>query len=716
MEEGFEYVGDKVSSIESTVTTLGEEVVQNSKNIEVLGNEVTVINHKTGTSLKGIEDAFGAGAKFDEEGNLTMPNYKEALSADKDLNSVEEGFEYVGGKVSDIENSITNLGDDITNITQGSAGLVKLEGEKIVIDNTIKGADLATIFDISNKEGGLRTLDGVEEAILDDESNQAVSGKQLHKTNQKVAGIEGTVTVLGKEVSENSKNIEDLGDEITKQGTTLTGVAEAFGAGAEVNPITGELKSPNYSEALGLEDEDKIEDGVEAGFKHVGGKITEIEGNIQIMGDEITNNSKNIEILGDQVTNINNGTSGLIKLNGNRIVFDNSLASSSTIFDISNNNDESRTLTGVSDGKVESGSKDAVNGGQLHDTNQKVTQNSNNIGSITDALGGGAGINEDGTVTGPTYTFQDGTNHTTVGGALEDLDGRVTDLESKVDGIVTGTEGIVKVDGDKIVIDNELAGDAGVFDISNGDDDRTLTGVKDGEIKENSKDAINGGQIYASNDAIVKAFGEGAYIDENGYVSAGNAFDLGQEDLSIHGALQHLNNKADENNGIFQLDREKNQIIIAANEDINKDTVVNMGDRVVTGVANGKVEKDSQDAVNGGQLWETNQKVEQNSTQIAHMQNTMNHYNTRLNSIEKTVHQNRKIASAGISSAMAMSSIPYLEYEKYSMGMGVASYDGEAAISIGATWKISEKGNLRIQGSYDSQNKAGVGIGVAFSW
>ena len=786
---------------------------------------------------------MGAGASFDEAGNLSMPNYKDALSADKDLNSVEEGFEYVGGEIKSIEGNITN-------ITEGTVGLVKLEGDQIVIDNAITGADHAT-FNFANQDGSGRTLTGVangkvsndssdaingsqlyqsqdqvaklfdkdagyvvdeegnivwknpnyadvligapqdpntgdvypvttvkegfdildnrisnisagkaglitvssdgkfiivdndlapdaevfdisraqlnggeinprkltgvEEGLVNASSYDAINGAQLHERDLTISGIEGTVMILGDEVSENTKNIEIVGNEVTKQGTTLTGVAEALGGGAKVDSKTGELKSPNYSEALGLGEETKIEDGVEAGFKYVGDKIESIDGTITQLGDDIIENTTKINNIDTQVNNINNGTSGLIRLSGNRIVFDNTLAKDAAIFDISNGTD-SRNLTGVSDGEIKSGSKDAINGGQLHDTNQNVTQNSNNIGGIAGALGGDAGIDDNGKLTRPNYEFIDGSIHSDVGSALDDLDGRVHELDTKVDGIVAGTEGIVKVDGDKIVIDNDLAGGADSFDISNGDDERTLTGVKDGAIKEDSKDAMNGGQIYASNDAIVKAFGEGAYIDENGYVSAGNAFDLGQDDLSIHGALQHLNNKAGSDNGIFQLDREKNQIIIAANEDVNKDTVVNMGDRVVTGVANGKVEKDSLDAVNGGQLWETNQKVEQNSTQITHMQNTMNHYNTRLNSIEKTVHENRKVASAGISSAMAMSAIPYLEYEKYSMGMGIASYDGEAAISIGATWKISEKGNLRIQGSYDSQNKAGIGIGVAFSW
>ena len=86
--------------------------------------------------------------------------------------------------------------------------------------------------------------------------------------------------------------------------------------------------------------------------------------------------------------------------------------------------------------------------------------------------------------------------------------------------------------------------------------------------------------------------------------------------------------------------------------------------------------------MNGHQLWETNQKVDFQAQQIDHINSTLGHYNTRINNVERTVHQNCKVASAGISSAMAMSSIPYVENMKYSFGMGAAAYDGEAAMSL----------------------------------
>ena len=46
-------------------------------------------------------------------------------------------------------------------------------------------------------------------------------------------------------------------------------------------------------------------------------------------------------------------------------------------------------ITNVADGTLEEGGKDAVNGGQLWETNQKVDKNTSTITEIGSVLGGG---------------------------------------------------------------------------------------------------------------------------------------------------------------------------------------------------------------------------------------------------------------------------------------------------------------------------------------
>ncbi len=70
-----------------------------------------------------------------------------------------------------------------------------------------------------------------------------------------------------------------------------------------------------------------------------------------------------------------------------------------------------------------------------------------------------------------------------------------------------------------LVLDNVAAKDADVFNIAKADEKgRMLTGLANGSIAENSKDAVTGGQLNQTQDAIGKLLGGGAKIDSNGNV------------------------------------------------------------------------------------------------------------------------------------------------------------------------------------------------------
>ena len=91
------------------------------------------------------------------------------------------------------------------------------------------------------------------------------------------------------------------------------------------------------------------------------------------------------------------------------------------------------TLSNIADGKVAAGSKEAVNGGQLHTVKS----------DLATALGGDSKVNADGSFTGPTYniTKDDGSNKTeavnNVGDAISKLDGRINNANT-----VLGNKGL----------------------------------------------------------------------------------------------------------------------------------------------------------------------------------------------------------------------------------------------------------------------------------
>ncbi|MDM0027753.1 ESPR-type extended signal peptide-containing protein [Variovorax sp. J31P216] len=80
-------------------------------------------------------------------------------------------------------------------------------------------------------------------------------------------------------------------------------------------------------------------------------------------------------------------------------------------------------ISGLAKGSVGSASTDAINGSQLYSVSS----------SLANALGGGSAVNADGTVSAPSYTVG-GTTVNSVGGAIANLDGRVTTNATNIAG------------------------------------------------------------------------------------------------------------------------------------------------------------------------------------------------------------------------------------------------------------------------------------------
>ncbi|MDO5651681.1 MAG: YadA-like family protein, partial [Moraxella sp.] len=128
--------------------------------------------------------------------------------------------------------------------------------------------------------------------------------------------------------------------------------------------------------------------------------------------------------------------------------------------------------------------------------------------------------------------------------------------------------------------------------------------------------------------------------------------------------------------------------------------------RQVQGVAAGVVSANSTDAINGSQLYYTNEAIQNVAEAVNNIQNN---FNQRLNDVEDG-------ANAGVSSAMAMAALPqaYLPGKSMITG-GMATYNGEGAVAVGFS-KLSDNGRwvLKISGSADTQGNAGGAVGAGF--
>lgn len=208
---------------------------------------------------------------------------------------------------------------------------------------------------------------------------------------------------------------------------------------------------------------------------------------------------------------------------------------------------------------------DAVNVGQIR--------------SVVDSLGGTFDPLT-GAITGPTFTVQ-GAPQTTVAGAVSALDSAVTNNATSITNLTNslndGMVGLVQqsADGADITVAAGKNGTAVDF-TGTGGIARKLKGVEDGELTDTSKEAVNGSQLFDTN-KDVQALDGRVTATESDITNIKATID----DLQAGGTT----------NGIAYDDVSRNVVTFGGVD----------GTRL-TNIADGQIIAGSKDAINGGQL------------------------------------------------------------------------------------------------------------------
>jgi len=139
---------------------------------------------------------------------------------------------------------------------------------------------------------------------------------------------------------------------------------------------------------------------------------------------------------------------------------------------------------------------------------------------------------------------------------------------------------------------------------------------------------------------------------------------------------------------------------------------INAGGKKVTNVAAGTVAADSTDAVNGSQLYQANQAINQRVTNLGnYVVNMGDQINQRIDNVESD-------SKAGTAAAMAVAGLPQAYLPGKSM-MAVAGgvYRGESGYAVGFS-SISDGGNWVIKGTAtgNSRGHYGATAGVGYQW
>ncbi|EBW6363666.1 hypothetical protein DPU24_23215 [Salmonella enterica subsp. enterica serovar Oranienburg] len=88
----------------------------------------------------------------------------------------------------------------------------------------------------------------------------------------------------------------------------------------------------------------------------------------------------------------------------------------------------------------------------------------------------------------------------------------------------------------------------------------------------------------------------------------------------------------------------------------------------------------------------------------------------RFGELRKNLEHTEKRLNAGIAGVTALSSIPYVEGNKFSYGIGAGTYQNGNAVAAGVQFRVSPSTNVRLNISWDSAGNNAAGVGIAGGW
>lgn len=426
-----------------------------------------------------------------------------------------------------------------------------------------------------------------------------------------------------------------------------------------------------------------------------------------------------------------------------------------------------RQIQHVAAGQVTADSTDAMNGSQLYST---LATLANVAGSVKNIVGGDAKVDENGKIT---VTNIGGTGKATISDAIkagktevaegknvtvtkdEGTDGQAIYKVAVKDDITLNsvTTGTTKMDANGLSIgDKNYVSVAGL-----NANDQAIKNVGAGKVAAGSKDAVNGDQLHKVEEKVNKAkntaeslktaLGGNATIEDDGSVKVTDIGGTGKDTVDAAIKAVKTEVKAGDNVTVTPSTNGKDGhpiYTVAVNKDLTVDTVttgatkvdtngitidnkqfvtkdgINANDTKVTNVADGKVSKDSKDAVNGSQLYTVkeniestiNQKLGDINTATTNINSKIDGINQNMNALENRVNSRMDKAVAGSAALAALHPLEFDGNDTWSIAAGYGNYHSGNALALGAFYRPNEDTMVSLGGTVGNGEKL-FNVGVS---
>ena len=594
------------STTQRQITYVAKGDINSSSTDAVTGAQIYSLS-------QSVADRLGGGASVNSDGTVNAPLYEVGTGT----------YNNVGSALSALNNSITNT----------EASVAGLTNDALLWD------DSASAFS-ANHAGSASKITNLAAGSLTADSTDAVNGSQLFDTNEKVdqntadittntdsinqntTDIAANTTSINQnttDIATNTTNINNLSDAVT----TLTDDALLWDAdsGAFSAKHNGSAsKITNLAAGTLAADSTDAVNGSQ--LFDTNEKVDQNTADITTNTDSINQNTTDIAT---NTTNINNLSDSVTTLADDALLWDANSGAFSA-----NHSGSASKITNLAAGTLAADSTDAVNGSQLFATNENVSQNTTdiatnttNINNLSDSV---TTLTDDALLwdadSGAFSAKHAGSASKIINVAAGDLSEDSTDAvngsqlyetNQKVDqntsDIADINTTITNLGTDSLSWDEETNS----FSASHGSSTANkITNVAAGELSESSTDAVNGSQLFETNEKV----------DQNTTDIAANTTNISQNST----AIDNLNTSVtDINTSITGL----TDNALLWDEDIGAFSANHGGSTSkITNVAAGELSEDSTDAVNGSQLYETNQKVDQNTSAIADINTSITNLGT----------------------------------------------------------------------------------------
>lgn len=343
--------------------------------------------------------------------------------------------------------------------------------------------------------------------------------------------------------------------------------------------------------------------------------------------------------------------------------------------------------------------------------------------------------NENGTM--PFFVNSNGAFYAANGKLVVDKDGNVV-LKN---GVFTGNSKLL--DGELFVGDasgnySQITPKSAKLGKVTIDENGKISGVAAGAITADSTDAVNGSQLKQTNDNVAsnteaignlntRVDGLDDRVTSNTAAINKNTEAIGTLNTRVDGldnrvtnveslAKQHTIVEAGNNITVTETTNTDGgkKYTVGMAKDITVDSVnvggktyvseagLNANGNKVTQVADGNIDKDSKDAVNGGQLYATNQLVKENASNISLLGNSINKLDNRVDKV-----------GAGAAALAALHPLDFDPEDKWDFAAGYGNYSGASAVALGAYYRPNEDTMFSVGGSFgNGENMVNAGVSL----